>query len=436
MRNTILLGDVRQTLAQVPAGTVQCCVTSPPYWNLRSYLDASHPDKPLEIGSEPTIEAYIETLVGVFRECRRVLRDDGTLWLNCGDSYDANGSKLGMPWRLAFALQADGWLLRDEIIWAKPSPMPSSQNGWRWERCRIKAKNGAPQAPEFQTGRLKDHSGDIRNTDAAEWIPCPGCPKCLPHGGLVLRRAKWRTTTAHEPIFMFAKSEGYFCDPWASKESAVGDAPGNKRHKGAEAYANGDEHHRTKVGLTNVEAVKYRTARSVWKISTEPTKLKHFACFPSELARRCIIAGSSPQACSKCGAPYAPLLRQERVPTRPGVNNKIWKGVDANGNGQRSDDSPNLDPERHVLEISCDGYLPSCGCKAEPGRCVVLDPFSGTSTTCQVARHFGRDWIGCEINSVYAEMGLKKINETPACVKRLQKKKPPPKQSNQMEMFT
>lgn len=148
----ILQGDCRDVLATLAADSIDCCVTSPPYWNLRSYLPAGHPDKHREIGSEPTVEAWVQTMVDVFREVRRVLRDDGTLWVNLGDSYandgkwgGATGGKqaylgeenskrvgrekritglkpkdlIGQPWRVAFALQADGWWLRQELIYAK-----------------------------------------------------------------------------------------------------------------------------------------------------------------------------------------------------------------------------------------------------------------------------------------------------------------------------
>ena len=142
-------GDVIAVLQQMPAKSVQCVVTSPPYWGLRDYGE----DKSLEIGSEKTPDEFVAKMVAVFREVRRVLRDDGTLWLNLGDSYNANtgagfngnskrpesaretviktanlkpGNLVGIPWRVALALQADGWVLRQDIIWHKPSPMPES----------------------------------------------------------------------------------------------------------------------------------------------------------------------------------------------------------------------------------------------------------------------------------------------------------------------
>lgn len=155
-------GDVLAVLRQMPARSVQCVVTSPPYWGLRSYLPTDHKDKYQELGSESTPQEFVAKMVGVFREVRRVLRDDGTLWLNLGDSYGARGGNIigpavggsaggkntklkelhdrmkgestglksgnlvGVPWRVALALQADGWVLRQDIVWHKSAPMPES----------------------------------------------------------------------------------------------------------------------------------------------------------------------------------------------------------------------------------------------------------------------------------------------------------------------
>lgn len=123
-----LEGDCRQVLPSLPAKSVHACISSPPYWRKRSYLAVDHPSKPLEIGQESTVRQYIDTLVGVFRQVARVLVSNGTLWLNIGDSYAdkdsasaagvKNGDLVGLPWRLAMGLQADGWLLRSSIVWA------------------------------------------------------------------------------------------------------------------------------------------------------------------------------------------------------------------------------------------------------------------------------------------------------------------------------
>lgn len=219
---------------------------------------------PAEIGLEQTPEQYIAAMVEVFRCVRDVLADDGTLWLNIGDSYASGGRKtrdtddklaqrgmdtrpadpdgikpkdlIGIPWMLAFALRADGWYLRQDIIWAKPNPMPESVR----DRC----------------------------------------------------------TKAHEYVFLLSKSERYFFDSEAIKEPAVSEKPaGNNRHKYADAYAAGDsDEHRTKAGLLALKGVEWttRNRRSVWTVATRPYKGAHFATFPPALVEPCVLAGSRP----------------------------------------------------------------------------------------------------------------------------------------------
>jgi site-specific DNA-methyltransferase (adenine-specific) len=233
-RVLMLQGDVREQLARIPAGSVQTCVTSPPYFGLRDYGVEG------QIGVEPTPEEFTAALVDVFREVRRTLKDDGTLWVNLGDTYSrgdrgsvppqrgAAASKnedkkygftsaagrmgghptikqkdlIGIPWMVAFALRNDGWYLRQDIVWHKPNPMPESIT----DRC----------------------------------------------------------TKAHEYLFLFAKSERYLYDAEAIKERVVG---------------GGDER---------------RNKRSVWSVATTPFKGAHFATFPPALIEPCILAGSRP----------------------------------------------------------------------------------------------------------------------------------------------
>lgn len=218
----IITGDSIQELKKIPDQTFQCCVTSPPYWGLRDYGIEG------QIGAEMDVNKYIENLVKVFREVKRTLKDNGTLWLNIGDSYTSGNRKwrqedkknpargmsyrpptpeglkakdlIGVPWKLAFALQADGWYLRSDIIWYKPNCQPES---------------------------VKD-----------------------------------RPTQAHEYLFLLTKSTKYYYDYEAIKEPGV----------------NG----------------KLRNKRTVWSINTEPFKGAHFAVFPKELVRPCILAGSKP----------------------------------------------------------------------------------------------------------------------------------------------
>jgi DNA modification methylase len=293
----ILQGDCREVLRTLDDESVHCVVTSPPYFGLRDYGCDE------QIGLEQTPAEFVEQIVGVMREVRRVLRPDGTLWLNLGDSY-ANDGKwggetggkqayldrgsllrngrekrvtglkakdlIGIPWRVAFALQADGWWLRQDIIWHKPNPMPESVR----DRC----------------------------------------------------------TKAHEYLFLMAKSERYYYDFDSMQESVTGGAharkPGNKSHKGTAAYEAGDDKHRTKAGLVayaervgrrdgppgnpaerKLGAVgsgiknnasfdaamevmpDMRNRRSVWTVGTEPFSEAHFATFPPALIEPCVKAG-------------------------------------------------------------------------------------------------------------------------------------------------
>ena len=355
----ILTGDCLEILPTLDAESVQCCVTSPPYYGLRDYGTATweggdsgcdHNMPPLggsgelslvssdanrekkkayrtqqyhsvcgkcgatridsQIGLEPTPEAYVEKLVAVFREVRRVLRDDGTVWLNLGDSYagsgeggggnrkgnehgqhdtmkgkrpSLNGLKpkdlIGIPWRVAFALQADGWYLRQDIIWSKPNPMPESVT----DRC----------------------------------------------------------TKAHEYIFLLTKSSRYYYDCDAVREQtgsemsweeyqkktapgATWESGGITRYAGANKHDGGQSH------------PNGRNKRSVWTITTKPFKEAHFATFPPEIPEICIKAGSKP------------------------------------GN-------------------------------------TILDPFSGAGTTGMVAEKLGRKYVGIELNPSYVSMSEDRI---------------------------
>lgn len=368
--NKCHFGDCLETLKRMPDGIVQTCVTSPPYFGLRDYSGGA-----AEIGKEKTPDEFVAALVAVFREVRRVLKDDGTLWLNIGDSYASGGRKtrdsddklvqrgmdsrptdtdgikskdlIGIPWMLAFALRTDGWYLRQEVIWAKPNPMPESVT----DRC----------------------------------------------------------TKSHESIFLLAKSEKYYFDNGAIKEPAApssvqrwaqdvegqigsdrvpgktngamkavgGRLAGNVNPpKGQAAYEAGDESHRTKGGLLayaqkqaagkagknafrgqghqrdgdngpanregrdmqDVGASETRNKRSVWTVATTPYKGAHFATFPVALIEPCILAGA-------------------------------------------------------------------------PAGGVVLDPFFGSGTTGEVAQNLGRKFIGCELNPAYKALQDERLRQ-------------------------
>lgn len=225
--NKIEFGDCRDTMRRWAADGVkaQTCVTSPPYFGLRDYGHEG------QIGLEKTPEEYIASMVEVFQCVRDVLADDGTLWLNIGDSYGAGKQLLGIPWKLAFALQSDGWYLRQDIIWHKPNPMPESVR----DRC----------------------------------------------------------TKAHEYIFLLSKSGRYFFDGDAIKEPAkTSPVARNKADEGYQAdYPKGD---RFSSGERVWGADGKRNKRSVWEVSLRPYKGAHFATFPTALIEPCVLAGSRP----------------------------------------------------------------------------------------------------------------------------------------------
>lgn len=446
--------DTLEGMRMLPDRCVNAVVTSPPYYALRSYLPADHPDKAKEHGSEPTPEAFIATMVEVFEEVRRVLRDDGVVWMNLGDSYGAgkrtgaqpgqgvhfgrddvrskserrinamdSGQKLNMPHRVAEALQAAGWWWRDTVIWHKKSPMPESVSGWKWSRCKVKVGVGmdSGEASKQQTNgrphgaRGEDGSSFDRGTI---WVPCEGCAKCIPKNGLVLRRGRWRCTQAHEYVFMFAKSDEYFCDGEAArvphtegtlerfgKNNSLNSAgPRSKMVAEGEVRANGG----FKAGLTD-GIIGGANPRNVWSLSHEPTKEKHFAAYPTELVRKCLLPSLAHAYCVECGAPHAPIVEEERKATRPALTNKIWKHEDGDHVGQRSDDSPNLDPERHIKCSTVVGYKATCSCNAGTTSGLVMDPYCGTGTTGEVALKMGARFLGFELNPEYKAMADRRV---------------------------
>lgn len=483
------VGDVDAGIAKLPDGCLQTIITSPPYWNLRSYLKPGDARKAHEIGSEKTPQEFVAKIVSVLRAARRVLRDDGTLWLNLGDSYATAGGKcfnpgggdgsLGktrkeagahpldrgnvtdlrrwgvqdgdqmlMPHRVAFALQADGWILRSTIIWAKKSPMPESISGTRWRRCRVKVANETERAGQKYKGNTPDKGGKLNRdciggvwVGGPVWRDCPGCDKCRANGGYILRRGSWRPTTAHEYIFLFTKGEGYFCDGDAVQEPiANSNAQRTTAHYNtAERYGASNGGNGGLDGLASrmrEGSHVTRNPRSVWTFGSEPEKAKHFATFPSALPRKCLEAAtSSAGCCPKCGACYAPVVESERVATRPGVDTKCTeKKDDANQataealGWNRQMAFGNRDPQRHIAVTKVSGYRPTCECNAGPAiPCLVADIFSGSGTTGRVAYSMGLRYLGFELSEEYAAISREKI------VRPFKKGKPTPKHKRPMD---
>lgn len=258
----LICGDARTVLASLDPNSIQTCITSPPYFGLRDY---SHQD---QIGLGGDLDQYIGDLVSVFSMVHRVLSKDGTLWINIGDSFNTAGRKgrgtrkgykqntnrasreladqnrptvkdlkpkdlIGVPWTLAFALRSAGWYLRQDIIWAKPNPMPESVT----DRC----------------------------------------------------------VKSHEYLFLLSKSQRYYFDHRAIQEPGSNRRSGNKTHKLVTEYEqSGQDFHRCKAGLLKLGAREKRNKRSVWTVTPKPFKGAHFATFPPDLIEPCILAGSKP----------------------------------------------------------------------------------------------------------------------------------------------
>ena len=342
-------GDALETLKQMEDESIHCCVTSPPYWGLRDYgCDG-------QIGLEKTPEEYVSKMVEVFREVKRVLRKDGTLWLNLGDSYVTshavgtkdddtgwkhgaiskgyqaraggvgNGRKekdlVGIPWMVAFALRADGWYLRSDIIWAKGNPMPES---------------------------VQD-----------------------------------RPTKSHEYIFLLSKSKKYFYDADAIAEP-VTNSTINRLSQNIEEQAGSDR------------IPPKRNKRTVWNINTKPFKEAHFAVFPPDLIKPCILAGTSPRACEICGAPWERVVEREPMEIK-----RSGRGVALGKYGKTAASGTMTKPATSVTT----GWQPTCTCQNEgKGRCIVLDPFAGAGTTLWVAEQLGVNSIGIELNPDYCDI--------------------------------
>jgi DNA modification methylase len=427
--NTILQGDALHWLPKLPAASVHCCVTSPPYWGLRDYgiaptkwpavtytiFGKKHRVKAMTccLGLEPTPEAFTGHIVLLFRQLHRVLRNDGTLWLNLGDSY-AQGSKnrtaeqaarkstligskgtqiscakqpnkivgllkpkdlVGIPWMVAFALRDDGWYLRQDDIWAKDAVMPESVT----DRC----------------------------------------------------------TKSHEYLFQLSKKRDYYYDHVAIKEDAVYDVDdqqtirrkervsddvkcvvGEKINAFRKLYPEG-KHGATHQSAKTVNGT--RNKRSVWRVNPKPFPEAHFATFPQELIIDCIKAGTSEHGCcSDCGAPH---YRQYENVLTPGPKAAKTNVVDARdmvadkqdqgSNRQKDGHLPGHLPGHFNAAVTT-GWTPSCKCEIEDINvipAVVLDLFMGAGTTAVTARKLNRNFIGIELNEKYIAIAEKRLQK-------------------------
>lgn len=422
-QNQIICGDALTVLRQLPDEIIQTVCTSPPYYGLRDYqtppLLWDAPEKPCEhhwgdklpahhrgqveqtkwkqavaagaggnagggqccqvcgawrgsLGLEPTPDRYIQHLVQIFREVRRVLRNDGTLWVNIGDSY-ANDGKWGgttggkhvealhgtpvgrtrrstglkpkdlmmIPARLALALQADGWWLRSDCIWFKTNCLPES---------------------------VED-----------------------------------RPTKAHEYVFLLAKSPRYYYDAQAIAEPTANAGKivslGEKSFSKGQATGAGREP--SGNGLADTYTVSgTRNKRSVWAIPTTAYPESHFAVMAPKVAQTCILAGSSPKACEQCGAAWKRLsIPTGHVNKREPAHAPYSTPTKVDSTGWK------------LTKTSTGQWRPTCSCKDNTGsgKCLALDPFMGAGTTAMVALQHGRAYIGIELNPEYVKLAEKRI---------------------------
>jgi len=488
MRNKIVCGHVLDILKTLPDCLVDCIVTSPPYWGLRDYgtepviwggdpecehewgawrekhdvretvttgksrttdrfygeesrrFEGNHQKHTAgafcnlcgawrgSLGLEPTLDLYIEHLVAIFHEARRVLKDEGTLWLNMGDCYhsgnrggyrndthrwencpiqsQARGTHMesvspnrlpqkglkdkdlvGMPWRVAFALQADGWYLRSDIIWAKPNPMPESVSGTGYYRHKVR---------QIVDGKK-------------EWVECPGCEKCNPHGGYVLRWNAGRPTKSHEYIFLLSKSAKYYYDAEAIKEP--GRDWGQRERKEGSAFVNGTPGRSRQSGGKNCNFSAGRNKRTVWTIATQPFPEAHFATFPEKLIEPCIRAGTSEKGyCAECGKPWVRVIEK----TDSGVTQKMADGWDTGPGGHGTvhrDGREAGEKDIPVMRSTTLGWQPSCSCGADTVPGLVCDPFGGSGTVALESKKLGRDYLLIELSPEYVDMANKRVRD-------------------------
>lgn len=436
----ILEGDALAQLRTLPDNFVHCVVTSSPYWGLRDYglppstwggdsacnhawrEDRTYKDSPTRtgkegvgfddaavtraqrwtahatcticgawrgcLGLEPTPELFVRHLTDVFREVRRVLRADGTCWLNLGDSWagggglcatapsNLRGSKsgkygragalkpgglptgrsikskdlVGIPWMAAFALRADGWYLRQDIVWHKPNPMPESVT----DRC----------------------------------------------------------TKAHEYLFLLTKSERYYFDHHAIQEPAV--VGNHKRNTQGLIKARNTPGQPPHTGLHTGEIGGVRNKRSVWSVTTKPFKGAHFATFPPDLIEPCVLAGTSAGGvCRTCGTPRRRVVERAAAASdapRKGSTTYVPDGVQDFRlhavAGQAYENWRLANPQRTT------GWRASCKCPAnETEPAIVLDPFGGAGTTAVVALKHKRHAVLCELNPKYVALAVERIEK-------------------------
>lgn len=449
-------GDALTILKSLPEKSINCCITSPPYYGLRDYglppiawpeveyspMSGLPPIKiPAwegQLGLELTPEMYTAHLVLIFREVRRVLRDDGTLWLNLGDSYAGSGGahaehhnnpgisnswkrngvphygKLGMPqkyippmglkakdligvpWRVAFALQADGWWLRSDIFWVKMNAMPSS----------VKDRPGVAHEYFFLFSKSRKYfydAGAVRKERATH----ENRPDGVVRDRILGYDSKLSKIWGRKQDALGKPTYTDFNDRWKDNPTVAR----NRRTsdwfiESLDALIEGLQEylrHLTEIRANSGMLLDDSGGPLTLLINTYPFKGAHFAVFNERLITPCILASTSPMACPECGAPWERVVQKPTIPPEAYLDRpKAQPGNNSESSWLRIPGS-----RRHLIRPPQQaGWRPTCSCPSNngSGRCVVLDPFAGSGTTLLVAESLGRDSIGVELNPEYCSM--------------------------------
>jgi DNA modification methylase len=513
IRNTILCGNATDILKDIPDESIHSGVTSPPYWTLRSYKttpyiwggdkncnhewgekldmnldrrthiggslgsdkkgggrDTAHKNGNGEIclkcnawrgelGTEPTPQLYISHLLDIFKEIKRVLRNDGTLWVVIGDCYTPQSSHkggtpydrfkkeqnwsersdskdiipswgkakdlVGIPWRFAFAMQDDGWWLRNDIIWAKANPLPSSVEDRcvsSHEHCFLFTKSGDTTfwTHRDKSGTRKKPQPDYRYYDKLNKIET------------IIEPPSWKTELIEGTEekrwkrYNLWKGHDYYFDHLAIRE------PATVKNISSEIKYGGTKYPNKKFGGTKYPGeanntysgndyipTGMRNKRDVWQIATESCRDSHFAVYPRKLILPMILASTSEGGvCKSCGSPYTRLTKK----SEPLDEWKKQCGADSSGEYKgmavkqyKDAKAQNAsDVKRRILEgmvnIETIGWVPSCNCiENSPSPAIVIDPFFGAGTTGIVAGITNRDYIGIELNQEFIKLAYDRI---------------------------
>ena len=359
----LINNDALSALKDIPDNTFHTVITSPPYFQLRNYFN------PEQIGQESSPEEFVSNLVEICDEIKRVLRKDGSFWLNIGDSYNNNagfcrgkedwkrkgrekgsGDKksfkhpvikqkdlIGIPWKLAFALQKAGWYLRCDIIWQKENVLPDG--------------------------------------------------------------AKDRPTREHEYIFLLTKSAKYFYDYYAGLEDT------NEQPGGIQSFGAKDQKGTYRMDQNRTfEHYGKRNKRSVWRTPVASFKGGHFATFSQKLIDPCVCMSTSEKGCCvDCGTPWERKFEKKKI--------KITKEYSKNYS-ENLDVFSGMEVDQYQLKLVENGWEKNCDCKTDKTKpCLVLDPFSGMATTGLSAFKYNQSYVGIELNPDYLDMSTKRLKD-------------------------